>query len=113
MNFVAHAVGSVTILRISGRFDNYVAPAISDWLEKNTAFEQPQIIVNLAHVQFVDSTALATLVQGLNRCQNRGGDLYLCSLQQQIFMIFELTRLDKAFHIFVDEAHALSAFENE
>lgn len=28
-------------------------------------------------------------------------------------MIFELTRLDKAFHIFVDEDHAVGAFANK
>ncbi len=110
MNLLSHVAGSVAILRLAGRFDNYVAPAVSDWLEKNTSLEQPHIIVNLANVHFVDSTALATLVQGLNRCRKRDGELYICGLQQQVFMIFELTRLDKAFHIFVDEDHAVGAF---
>ncbi|HNP69465.1 MAG TPA: STAS domain-containing protein [Kouleothrix sp.] len=110
MNLLSHVAGSVAVLRLAGRFDNYVAPAVSDWLEKNTPLEQPQIVINLANVHFVDSTALATLVQGLNRCRKRNGELYLCGLQQQVFMIFELTRLDKAFQIFVDEDHAIGAF---
>jgi anti-sigma B factor antagonist len=63
----------------------------------------------MSDVNFVDSTALATLVQGLNRARKRNGELYLCGLQKQVYMIFELTRLDKAFHIFVDEEHALRA----
>lgn len=112
MNLVSHAVESVAILRLSGRFDNYVAPSVSDWLEQNTAPHHPQVVVNLTNVQFVDSTALATLVQGLNRCRKREGDLYLCGLQQQVLMVFELTRLDKAFHIFVDEDHAIPFFES-
>jgi anti-sigma B factor antagonist len=65
--------------------------------------------VDLEGVTFIDSTALATLVQGLNRCRKLNGDLHLCGLRQQVYMIFELTRLDKAFNIFVDENHAIQA----
>lgn len=110
MNVTHNASGKVKILRLSGRFDNYVTHSVNEWLDKNTAEKNSQIIVNLAQVHFIDSTALATLVQGLNKCHKYQGDLFLCSLQQQVYMIFELTRLDKAFNIFLDEEHALSAF---
>ena len=109
MELRSHVSGDIIVLRLAGRFDNYVAPSVADWLEKHTAQESPRIIVNLNGVIFVDSTALATLVQGLNRCHKRQGELHLCGLQQQVYMIFELTRLDKAFHIFVDEEHAIQA----
>ncbi len=66
--------------------------------------------MNLAGVQFVDSTALATLVQGMKRCRQLKGDLRLCGLQQPVRMIFELTRLDKAFEIFSGEDEAIQAF---
>ncbi len=110
MELAARVSGPVTVLQLSGRFDNYVAPSVVDWLEKHSMHDQPKIVVNLAKVDFVDSTALATLVQGLNRCRKRNGDLHLCGMQQQVYMIFELTRLDKAFHIFVDEEHAVEVF---
>lgn len=110
MELASRISGSVAVLQLSGRFDNYVAPAVGDWLEKHATHDRPQIVVSLANVHFVDSTALATLVQGLNRCRKRNGDLYLCALQQQVYMIFELTRLDKAFNIFVDEDHAIEVF---
>jgi len=109
MDLRSHVAGDIVVLHLAGRFDNYVAPSVADWLEKHIVNEQPRIIVNLDGVNFVDSTALATLVQGLNRCQKRNGELSLCGLQQQVYMIFELTRLDKAFHIFVDEEHAINA----
>ena len=109
MDLRSHVSDDIVVLHLVGRFDNYVAPSVAGWLEKHTANEQPRIVVNLEGVIFVDSTALATLVQGLNRCHKRNGELHLCGLQQQVYMIFELTRLDKAFHIFVDEEHAIQA----
>ncbi len=110
MDLRSRVSGNIAILQLSGRFDNYVAPSVSEWLEKTTMTAHPQVVVDLSGVNFVDSTALATLVQGLNRCRKRNGELYLCGLQQQVYMIFELTRLDKAFNIFVDEDHAVEAF---
>lgn len=112
MNLSSRAIENVNVLELSGRFDSYVAPQVSDWLEHTVASGSTQILVNMAGVNFVDSTALATLVQGLKRCRQRNGELHLCTLQQPVAMIFELTRLDKAFNIFVDEQHALQAFAN-
>jgi anti-sigma B factor antagonist len=109
MNMRSHISGTTAVLELSGRFDSYVAPRAAEWLEKITTGSPAHVVVNMSEVNFVDSTGLATLVQGLNRARKRNGELYLCGLQKQVYMIFELTRLDKAFHIFVDEDHALHA----
>ena len=98
--------GQVAVLELSGRFDSYTAPAATEWLDRAPA----QAVVNLAGVEFMDSTALATLVQGMKRRRQQGGDLRLSNLQRSVRMIFELTRLDKAFEIFSEEAEAVRAF---
>jgi len=68
--------------------------------------------VNLEGVDFVDSTGLATLVQGVKNCRQLNGDLRLCSVQQSVRMVFELTRLDKFFEIYLQEEEAVKAFAN-
>jgi anti-sigma B factor antagonist len=100
----------VKILELAGRFDTYTASPVRQWFEEAVTKETPNIVVNLANVHFVDSTALATLVQGMKRCRQLQGDLRLCNLQQPVRMIFELTRLDKAFEVFTGEEGALAAF---
>ena len=110
MNLEIRSSGDITVLALSGRFDKNTAPSVLTWLIEATSTPPANLVVNLAEVNFVDSTALATLVQGLKRCQQQKGNLHLCSLQRQVLMIFELTRLDKAFNIFVDENHAIQSF---
>lgn len=110
MEIKTRSAGDVTIFELAGRFDNYSTPAIAEQLDRMVQVDSPKIIVDLSGVTFVDSTGLATLVQGMKRSRQQGGDLLLCGLQRSVFMIFELTRLDKAFYIFVDEAHALQHF---
>jgi len=110
MEMKTRVAGDVNILEIAGRFDTNTVPPVAAWLEQVTTAPKVRVLVNLAETTFVDSTALATLVQALKRCHLVQGDLCVCSLRRPVYMIFELTRLDKAFNIFVDEAHALQSF---
>ncbi|MBP8001263.1 MAG: STAS domain-containing protein [Chloroflexi bacterium] len=109
----ARSNNGVHILTLDGRFDAYQTTGPKAWLEQVTAAAPAQLVVNLAAVNFIDSTALATLVQGLKRARQHGGDLYLCHLAQPVRMVFELTRLDKAFAIFTTEAEAVAAFRRD
>lgn len=99
-----------TVLELVGRFDSYESPAVLEWLTNVSEVPSPQVVVNLARVSFMDSTALATLVHGMKRCRQQHGDLRLCGLQETTQKIFELTRLDKAFEIFPDEVLAIKSF---
>ncbi|GAC1360271.1 MAG: STAS domain-containing protein [Herpetosiphon sp.] len=100
----------VVVLGLQGRFDAHVTKPVADALEQAAREKPARVIVNLSDVHFADSSALATLVQGMKRCRQRDGDLYLCGLQQPVKIIFELTRLDRAFSIFPDEQAAINGF---
>jgi len=110
MNLSVETQGSVTILQLDGRFDAYEAPQISAWVDNNISPNQSQVIADLSAVSFIDSTALATLVKGMKRCRQHGGDLYICGMVKTVRIIFELTRLDKAFRIFETRSDAVNAF---
>lgn len=112
MEMKTRVTGDVSILELAGRFDTNTVPPVAAWLDQVTSSPKARVLVNLANTTFVDSTALATLVQALKRCQQVKGDLYLCGMRRPVYMIFELTRLDKAFNIYVDEEHAIKAFSN-
>ena len=102
--------GNIPLLSLKGRFDAHEVIPVRDWLKEQSDSGQVRLVVNLAEVNFVDSSALSTLVQGLKHCREKGGDLSLCNLQQPVRVIFELTRLDKAFTIYTDEK---SAFQDQ
>ncbi len=88
------------------------APAVAQALDRASTGTPAQVVLNLAGVSFIDLTALATMVQGLKRCRQRQGDLYLCGVQPHVYMVFELTRLNQAFSMFVDDRQAVQAFPN-
>lgn len=107
MDLNSRMVGPVCVVELRGRFDAHMAPALKAWHERTRA---SSVVVNMAGVTFVDSTALAALVGAMKRCRQDGGDLRLCALQQPVRIIFELTRMNRAFEVFDDEATAIAAF---
>ena len=101
----------ICIVTCSGRFDAYTMPEIKPVLDAATAEAPANVLVDLEAVTFIDSTALAELVRGMKNARLKEGDLVLCRLQQSVRIIFELTRLDKAFTIVDDVDAGLASFE--
>lgn len=107
MALKTRTLGTVTVLKLTGRFDAHMAPELIEWYGR---LREPQLVINLSEVHFIDSSALAALAGGMKRCRQRQGDLKLCALQQPVQVIFELTRMDRAFEIYSTEAEAVAAF---
>jgi anti-sigma B factor antagonist len=110
MDLRSKSINHIKVLTLTGRFDALTSAEVQTWLEDATKAKPAQIVVNLGAVTFIDSTALSTLVAGMKRARQADGDLRLCKLQQPVRMIFELTRLDRAFEIFPGEEDAVGAF---
>ena len=100
---------AITILTLEGRFDAYNAPLVEKELKIVSEHSSAYALVNLGGVNFVDSTGLATLVQGMKRCRQQNGDVYICCLQQPVQVIFELTRFDTVFKMFNTQEEAIKA----
>jgi len=56
-------------------------------------------VIDLAKVDFMNSSGLITLVTGLKAARQNGCRVILCNVQAPVKLIFELTKLDLAFEI--------------
>lgn len=102
----------VNILELAGKLDLYSAPHFRQAVLEATSANLAQVVVNLREVTQLDSSGLSALVLGLKRARENQGNLCLCCLQSPVRMIFELTRFDKVFEIFVREEDAVLAAAN-
>lgn len=57
------------------------------------------ILVDFAKVTFMDSSGLGALVKALKLLKAAEVELFLCSINDQVKMLFELTSMDKYFTI--------------
>ncbi len=63
--------------------------------------DRPQLwVIDMGHVDFIDSSGLCALVGGLNAARHRGCRLVICNVSATVRLIFEITQLDQLFEIF-------------
>jgi anti-sigma B factor antagonist len=109
MELNAQLIDGIEVIALQGRFDVNVASTVRKRIDDITSKKPALLVVNLEEVNFLDSTGLATLVQGQKQAQALNGKMNLCGLRQSVRIIFELTRLDSFFEIFSTEEEAVTA----
>ena len=61
------------------------------------------ILVDLQDINFMNSSGIGALVATLKAVRATQAEMYLCSLGEQLQMIFQLTKMDKVFKIFTNQ----------
>lgn len=110
MQIAARPATGGTILDITGDIDLAHSPAVRKALlqeikEKKT----PKVFLNLEKVRYIDSSGIASLVEGLKASRDQGSRLILYGLSKTVREVMELSRLQKIFEIHDSEAQALAS----
>jgi anti-sigma B factor antagonist len=110
VQIVARAIHGWTILDLSGDIDLANSPAMRKALlgeikEKRT----PRVFLNLKNVRYIDSSGIASLVEGLKASRDLGSRLILYGLSKTVREVMQLSRLQKIFEIYEDEEQALAS----
>jgi anti-sigma B factor antagonist len=83
---------------------------ITDELEHLVdGLEEKFLLMDFSSVKFLSSQALGALLKLHHRLTDKDGWLGLCGLRKDLYKIFRLTRLDRLFNFYEDEAEALRA----
>ena len=96
------------IIEPAGIFD--ITQADAFYQQIDVALEQgvDKLLVDLSEITFVDSSGLGVLVVALKKVRAQSRDMYICSVNEQVRMLFELTSMDRVFEILPDR----TVFEN-
>lgn len=100
--------GQVALLQIGGEVDMYSSPEARKAIMEVVKQKIPKLIVDLKEVSYMDSSGVATLIEGLQMCHKYNGNLLIAGLRDNVREVFELTRLDKIFQIYQDVDAALA-----
>jgi len=99
----------IAVIALEGEVDIYSAPQFKEALLSGIDDGATTIVVDLAQVTFIDSTALGVLVSGAKRVRPSNGRLDIVCTDENITRIFEITGLDRIFGIFLTREEALRA----
>ncbi len=105
-------VSHVTILDIHGRI--ILGPEIGTLrtaVHELVAQGKKKIILNLADVDYIDSSGVGELVACFTTVRNAGGELKLLNLTQKVHDVLHVTKLYTVFDIKDDEFTAVKSFD--
>ena len=96
------------IIDASGEIHVSTAPRFSERLNAAIADGKTSLVLDFSRVEFIDSTGLSVLLNGLRRLTRRKGALSLVCTNPTVLRLFEITRLDSTFDIVGTREEALA-----
>ena len=104
--------GDVTILDMSGAVRiGEGSVALRDAIRGLADVGKKKILLNLAGVNYVDSTGIGELIANYTTVSRQGGQLKLLNLTDRIQNLLVITKLLTVFDTYEDEAEALKSFQ--
>jgi anti-sigma B factor antagonist len=106
----ARRIETATILDVSGNIDMSNSPEIRKVLlrelrEKGVS----RVVLNLSGVAYIDSSGVASLVEGLKASRESGSRFLLFGLSDSAREVLKISRLLKLFEVFDDEEQAMDS----
>ena len=100
---------NAVVASVRGEIDLHNSPDLRGVLLELLAKHEPKrLVLNLAQVPYMDSSAIAVLVEALQKIRKSGGRIFLTDLQPRVKGLLEIARLDSIFVVAKDEADALA-----
>ena len=110
MDLTATKHGPVTLVAgLPKTFDYTVCPDFQRCLAPHIDPAPKVLVLDLTGVEFMDSSAIGSLITVRNRLLPEGGSVALCSIADGVAKVLRITDLGKVFSIFADADAALAA----
>ena len=110
LEFGEHQREGVTILALKGRITVGEVTPVRDKITELVAAARIQVVLDLEHVDYIDSTGLGNLVISYTQLKKAGGALKLLHLNKRNVELLALTRLHTIFEVFAEETDAVNSF---
>ena len=105
-------VDGVTIVDLSGRITlGEGSVVLRDVVRDIIAKGNKKILLNLADVNYIDSSGIGELVSAFTTVRNQGGELKLLRLTKKVHDLLQITKLYTVFDVKDDETAAIKSFK--
>jgi len=110
MNLSSRECDGRAVVALRGELDVVDAASVAAALTA-VAVRAPEMIVDLAGLEFIDSSGLAALVLARKQARQAGGDLLLAAPQDQVLRVLAVTRLAGVFSVHASVEQAAGSAE--
>jgi anti-sigma B factor antagonist len=110
MSFQVSKVNDVTLVEVEGQLIVGNRHELKQGVLETVEGGDQKFVIDFANTAYIDSSGLGVLVSLSKKIREKGGELRLSSLNEDLRTLFELTKLDTLFRIAEDKEQALEGF---
>lgn len=100
------------VFKITGEVDNNEGDVLKQKILEIVAGNQtPRFIVDISGIKLLPSSILSVLVSAHRKVVESGGKMVICSVQEPLRKMFDVTRLNYVFEIASDIPSAIKRLE--
>ncbi|MDZ7292887.1 MAG: STAS domain-containing protein [candidate division KSB1 bacterium] len=111
MNIKTTTHNDVTILRLQDtRLDSTIAADLKAHLLVMLEQGTKNILIDLAKVEYADSSGLGAILFGIRQARPFNGQLKLVNVQSRVLSLIKIARLENVIEAYDDEQEALDSF---
>ncbi len=112
IKYAVETRGNVLIFTIlQNEINKNQVASLKEKLFLEIADRNSKIVLNLKHVQTIDSSGLGAILFGTRQARNAGGNLVLATVNPKVETMIRIAQLDRVFDIFTSIEEAVSFFE--
>ena len=110
MQIAIRKLDQITIVDVTGDIDLSTSPDLRKvLLHEMRELKIPRVVVNLTSVRYVDSSGVASLLEGLKASRDMKSRFIMYGLNAKVTQVLQLSKLLNIFEICPNEEEALKA----
>ncbi len=110
MQISVKTTNDVKVLAFEGRLDTQTSPDAQQQLTQLIEAGSTKILVNLEKLDYISSAGLRVLLVVAKQLKATDGELRICSLNELVKEVFDISGFSTIFKIFESETDALDSF---
>ena len=113
LTMINSEIDGVSVIALEGRVVlGEESNALREKLKSLLAGGKKKIVLNMANVNYIDSSGLGALVAAHLSAKNNGASVRLCNLGDKFNEIMQLTKLLTIFDVYDTQTEAIASFPN-
>ena len=110
MQITTRDVNDVKVVQIEGELDTGSSPEAQQQLDQLREQGVKKILLDMTKLDFISSAGLRVVLATAQELKQAGGDLRVCSLNESIKEVFDISGFSNLLMVLDDETKALSGF---
>lgn len=110
MEILTNWKDDIMIVKLMGRLDTNASVDFEQEMEEAVKLSKKKIILDFKELEYICSSGLRVIIQAAKKLKSIEGELVLCSMEEYIKEVFEISGFDAFLKIVPSKEEAMNSF---